>query len=89
MAYVDNWVVGATEGLGQHSLTSYDNLMATLSWESGFETPLVRGAPYITFFFEGKTPSLTTIHAILSINGGMEDSATGELALRTKSASHN
>lgn len=73
----DNWVVGAAEGLGARTLKKYDQMSATMQWESGFEVPLVRGMAYASFIYEGKTPSLNTIHAIGSINGGMEDSVTG------------
>ena len=77
MAFVDNWIVGATEGLGSRSLIARDHFSATMKYESGLTIPLVRGMPYATFKYDGLTPNMETTHAILSVNGGMESSVTG------------
>ena len=53
MAFVDNWIVGAKEGLGSRSLIDRNHFGATMSYESGLEIPLVRGMPYATFKFDG------------------------------------
>ena len=77
MAFVDNWIVGAKEGLGSRSLIDRNHFGATMSYESGLEIPLVRGMPYATFKFDGITPNLESVHSVLSVNGGMESSVTG------------
>lgn len=78
MAFVDNWIVGAAEELGTRALVKRDHFSATMKYQNGLEIPLVRGMPYATFEYTGLTPSLTTIHAITSVNGGTtEGTATG------------
>ena len=77
MAFVDNWIVGATEGLGSRSLIERDHFGATMNYETGLEIPLVRGMPYATFKYNGITPNLESVHSVLSVNGGMESSVTG------------
>merc|ERR1712117_316200 len=78
MAFVDNWIVGAAEELGTRALVKRDHFSATMGYQNGLEIPLVRGMPYATFEYTGLTPSLTTIHAITSVNGGTtEGTATG------------
>ncbi len=39
--------------------------------------PLVQGSPYITTKWDGLTPVITTVHAILSINGATSSTVTG------------
>merc|ERR1712027_91293 len=78
MAFVDNWIVGAAEELGTRALVKRDHFSATMKYQNGLEIPLVRGMPYATLEYTGITPSLTTIHAITSVNGGTtEGTATG------------
>ena len=77
MGFLDNWVVGATEDLGTRALSKRDHFSATMNYQNGLEIPLVRGMPYATFKYTGLTPTLTTIHVILSVNGGTEGEATG------------
>ena len=40
-----------------------------MAWEAGLEAPIVQGMPYVTAKYQGLTPVLSTIHAILSVNG--------------------
>ena len=77
MSFVENWVVGATEDLGPRALSKRDHFSATMTYQNGLEIPLVRGMPYATFKYTDLTPTLTTIHAIISVNGGPEGTATG------------
>ena len=77
MGFLDNWVVGATEDLGTRALSKRDHFSATMNYQNGLEIPLVRGMPYATFKYTGLTPTLTTIHTILRVNGGTESPATG------------
>ena len=57
MAFVDNLIMSATENVGTHSVNSYDELSVTVGW-NGMEAPIVRGMPYATMKYRGKTPSL-------------------------------
>ena len=77
MSFLDNWIVGATEDLGTRALSKRDHFSATMKYQNGLEIPLVRGMPYATFKYTGLTPTLTTIHTILSVNGGTDGTATG------------
>jgi len=68
MAFVPHMSISATEGLGTRALKSWDPLSVTMAYE-GAEFPLVRGSPYITALFSGVTPVITSITAIISVNG--------------------
>ena len=57
MAFVDNLIMSAAEEIGGHSIKSYDELSVTVGW-NGLEAPVVRGMPYATMKYDGKTPSL-------------------------------
>ena len=57
MAFVDNLIMSASEGLGGHAVTSYDELSVTVAW-SGLEAAIVRGMPYATMKYTAATPSL-------------------------------
>ena len=57
MAFVDNLIMSATENVGAHSVNSYDELSVTVGW-NGMEAPIVRGMPYATVKYNGKTPSI-------------------------------
>ena len=67
--YLDNVVMSASEGLGSHQVTTYDELSVTVRWSAGFEAPLVRGMPYATIFYENLTPVIKFGHAVLSVTG--------------------
>lgn len=71
--HLDNLVLGAEEPLGSAHLTDHDDLSVTVRWEgpgkSHVTAPLVRGMPFVSLQYEGLTPHLSTIHAILSVDG--------------------
>ena len=70
--FVNNWTLGADESLAAHHVVDYDPLSVTVEWTGGtgtLQAPVVRGMPYLTAVYDGLTPKVTTIHAILSING--------------------
>ena len=62
-------MLSASEGLGSHQVTEYDDLSVTVRWSAGFEAPLVRGMPYATIFYENLTPVIKFGHAVLSVTG--------------------
>ena len=68
-----NWSVLATETIDHRVVQSEDFFTTTNRWVTSgagyFESPLVTGSPYISVYYSGLTPKLTTIHAILSVNG--------------------
>ncbi len=71
-SFVSNWTLGASESLAAHKVVDYDPLSVTVEWTNGagtLQAPIVRGMPYLTTVYTGLTPEVTTIHAILSING--------------------
>ena len=67
-AFVDDWKFGAREGLGQRCVLRHDKLSVTMGWD-GVEFPVVRGMAYVTAKYSYKTPVLSSIHAILKVNG--------------------
>merc|ERR1712012_544061 len=73
MAFVDNLIMSATENVGAHSINSYDELSVTVGW-NGMEAPIVRGMPYATMKYSGKTPSLRFGGAVLSPSGQLSGS---------------
>ena len=71
-AYVDDWIMSTVEtGIpGDRRLVDHGPLHATVAWPSwNMEAPLVRGSPYVTVYYSGSAPRLTTVHAIISVNG--------------------
>lgn len=65
--------IQTVEPLTGRALSAHDSLSATMRWSSAgagtLVTPLVRGMPYVTAVYDGLTPKLGSIHAILSVNG--------------------
>merc|ERR1712142_276365 len=70
VAFTDNVVMAATENIGSHQVTKYDELSVTVTWSDGrFEAPIARGMPYATVFYDNLTPSLRFGGAVLSPSG--------------------
>ena len=67
--FIDNVAISASESLGDHVVTSYDDLSVTVKWDAGYEIPVVRGMPYVTVFYTNLTPVLKFGHAVLSLTG--------------------
>lgn len=83
-SFVSNWILGSEETVGAHKIVDYDPLSVTVRWNQAgsstgyMEAPLVRGMPYLTAYYNGLTPEISTIHAVLNINGaGVNASVTG------------
>ena len=76
-AFVDNWIVSTIEGMGSRSISKPGLLSVDLNYSGGVSLPIVRGMPFVTFNYDARTPTLTTIHAILSVNGGPLGEITG------------
>ena len=71
-AFLDNLIFGANGGLGTRKVVAFDDLSVTIRYSNGgssMELPLVRGMPYVTLFYDNMMPTITTIHAIMKING--------------------
>ena len=68
MAFVPNMIITAKEGMGSRFLSAWDPLSVTMAYDK-VEFPFVRGSPYITAKFSGKTPVLASAHAVMSVNG--------------------
>ena len=69
---IDSWIMTATDNPGYYYLTDADHFSATVRWEFGMEAPIVRGMPYATMKYEGATPVLQGINAILDFNGALD-----------------
>jgi len=72
LAYVDNLVMSAQEDLGDRTVTKYDDLSVTMTWQNGIQAPIVRGMPYATVFYNNLTPKLTFGHAVVAFNEASE-----------------
>ena len=59
----------STAGALAPKLTSFTDLGCTLTWSAGMTADVVRGAAYATMKYTAVTPVVTTVHAILTING--------------------
>lgn len=68
-SFLDTWTFGASEGLASRTLVARDQLSATMGYGSDLQVPLVRGMPYVTLKYQSRTPTISTIHAINTING--------------------
>eukprot|EP01137_Pigoraptor_chileana_P028599 Opistho-2@12720 len=71
--FLQNFVAGATEGLSSRVMSAYDDLSVRVTWSAGssgtMASTIVRGSPFVTLEYASLTPSLTTQHAIMSVNG--------------------
>ena len=67
--FTDNVAISATESLGSHVVSHFDELSVTVTWDGGFEVPVVRGMPYVTAYFTNLTPILKFGHAVLDVTG--------------------
>ena len=71
--FTDNLNFGAVQGLSSRNITDYGPLHVSVDWGSGsgsMRTDLVRGQAYMTAHYNGLTPRVGTVHAIISVNGG-------------------
>jgi endo-1,3(4)-beta-glucanase len=82
-AFIENIRVGAVEFSGQVKLEvlksePFNTLVRlTRSPDSYIEAPIVRGSAYFTTLFVGASPVISTIHAILTVNGANPGKHTG------------
>jgi len=60
-----DWTISSIEPLSSKLISRYSDLSVTVDY-GRFTVPIVRGTPYITAIYSGSTPTLSTIHAILS-----------------------
>ena len=77
LEYRTDLIFTATEPLQTRRIVDYDLLSVTLEWTGGasgsMRAPLVRGSPYITVFYDGLTPKLSSdpfFANIASLTGG-------------------
>ncbi|MGB1074938.1 MAG: glycosyl hydrolase [Flavobacteriales bacterium] len=79
--FVANWTLGAMElATEPHEVSAFDDLSVTLSWSAGsgaMQAPVVRGMSGLTMKYEALTPRISTIHALLSVNGNAPGVHTG------------
>lgn len=63
----------ATQTIVSRKITAFDDLSVTNRWEKDadewMECPLVKGSPYVSVKYNALTPIISTVHAILSVNG--------------------
>ena len=64
--------MSAQEDLGDRTVTKYDDLSVTMTWQNGIQAPIVRGMPYATVFYNNLTPKLTFGHAVVAFNEASE-----------------
>ena len=72
-SFIDNLIFGSSNGLGNRQVVAFDQLSVTMRWtnvdQSYMEVPLVRGMAFVTIFYNNMVPTISTIHAILNVNG--------------------
>lgn len=72
-SHLKNLSLEAVETIGRRFVTSFDDWSMTMRWSIDethyMYSPLVKGVPYMTMFYDVLTPVLKTQHAILSVNG--------------------
>jgi endo-1,3(4)-beta-glucanase len=82
MNFVPNINILAAETLSPNTITAYDPLSVTVQWKEAtgsgsVSVPIIRGNPLVTYFYTSLTPKITTIHAIMSVNGQSSGPITG------------
>lgn len=81
-----NMIVTATEFTSQNfQITDVDDpgfsvtiKMSQPGSQASITMPVVRGMAYVTFEYNSATPKITTIHAVLSVNGQTSGTITGK-----------
>ncbi len=71
----------SVEALTGHTLTAMDSLSTTIEWTSaagGLRVPIVRGMPYVSATYATLTPKISTVHAIVQVNGQAPGQVTGD-----------
>ena len=75
-SFIDNLIFGSSNGLGNRQVVAFDQLSVTMRWTDedqsylGYmDVPLVRGMAYVTIWYNNMVPTISTIHAILNVNG--------------------
>ena len=81
MVFEENIVFSANEQIGGHSVTKYDELSVTVSWDvqvadAKFEVPIVRGMAYATALYEKLSPKVT-IPNIVTVNDQNSGTVSG------------
>ena len=81
MVFEENIIFSANEEIGSHSVTKYDELSVTVSWDvqvadAKFEVPIVRGMAYATAFYEKLSPKVT-IPNMVSVNDQNSGTVSG------------
>lgn len=77
-----NMMFSSSQTATSRSLTRFDLLSFEMTWSyadaaSKMTTPVVRGSPYITALYDNLNPTISTIHAILSVNGVNSGTVSG------------
>lgn len=71
--FVANWRMSAAGAANfAREVTDFDDLSVTVEWSGAggvMTSPLVRGMSSVTMDYVGASPEISTIHAILDING--------------------
>lgn len=58
--------VGAAESLPNYTVSSWSELMLTLSWGNSMWSPIARGSPYVTMEYNGATPSINSPQSLVA-----------------------
>jgi endo-1,3(4)-beta-glucanase len=72
--FVPNIKLTSAEALGSYYLNHFDSMSVTIEWKEATGTgvvssPIAKGSPYMTMKYQDLTPLISTIHAIISVNG--------------------
>ena len=82
MVFEDNIIFSANEQIGGHSVTKYDELSVTVSWDvqvadAKFEVPIVRGMAHATALYEKLSPKVT-IPNMVTVNDQNSGTVSGK-----------
>jgi endo-1,3(4)-beta-glucanase len=70
--FLPNLRMQASETLSAYEVVHYDSMSISVKWNTAdgkMISPIVKGSPYMTMQYDNLTPVISTIHAIISVNG--------------------
>jgi endoglucanase Acf2 len=81
--FVPNLKLTSVEPIASYKVTHFDSMSFTVEWkeengEGVVASPIAKGSPFVTMKYQSLTPLISTIHAIITVNGdGAPRSITG------------
>lgn len=91
-SFADTLVLGAVESLSDWKITPLEGGDIHVDWQNKLSSPMLRGSPYITLFYQQLTPEFFSRFQVESVNGSSQHgvlAAGGRIEIVLKPDAHN